>query len=243
MSKCSVDSIYMYRNGYVWGAVLGVLIIVVAGLVIHSRVNAPTNTASSTPSTTGTTTVDLGNGQTITLPPGAKLTEYDSTSTTPTAPSLSGSIKIDSSLDPGVQTALRTQETTLISELKSNPARLDLWLQLGTDRKIAHDYTGAAEAWSYVAANKSNIQYIAYGNLGDLYMNFVKDYPKAEANYKAAIALNPQFIDYYRDLFNLYRGFYKTNTTAAADIVAQGLKANPNNPDLLQLQQQLKAQH
>jgi len=232
----------MYRSGYLWGAIIGVLIIVVAALVIHSRANAPTNTATSTPSTTGTTTVDLGNGQYITLPPGAKLTEYDSTSTTPTAPSLSGDIKIDASLAPDVQAALRAQENTLIGQLKTNPARLDVWLQLGTDRKIAGDYDGAIVAWDYVAANKSNIQYIAYGNLGDLYMNFLKDYPKAEANYKAAIALQPTFIDYYRDLFTLYTSFYKTNTTAAADIVAQGLKANPNNPDLLQLQQQLKAQ-
>jgi len=230
----------MQKNGYLWGAVIGVLIIVVAGLVIHSHALVPSNTASSTPSATGTTTVDLGNGYVATLPPGVKLTEIDSTNTAPTAPSLTGAIKFSPSVSPDVQAALRTQENTLITQLKANPARLDLWLQLGVDRKIAGDYQGAAEAWNYVAAFKSNVQYIAYGNLGDLYMNFVKDYPKAEANYKAAIALNPQFIDYYRDLFTLYSSFYKTNTTAAADIVAQGLKANPNNPDLLQLQSQLK---
>ena len=82
--------------------------------------------------------------------------------------------------------------------------------------------------------------YIAYGDLGDLYMNFDVNYPKAEANYKAAIAINPHVIDYYRDLYTLYTSFYKVGTGAAANILAQGLKANPNNPDLLQLQSQIE---
>ena len=89
-------------------------------------------------------------------------------------------------------------------------------------------------------SGSNTVNYIAYGDLGDLYMNFDVNYPKAEANYKAAIAIKPTVIDYYRDLYTLYTSFYKTGTSAAADIVALGLKNNPNNPDLLQLQAQLK---
>lgn len=235
----------MKQNGYVWGAVIGALIIIVVAFVIHSRAVAPTasnQNATSTQSSTGTTTVDLGNGRSITLPPGAKLEVIKSgPSAAVSQPSLAGDIKIDASLSPDVQSVLRTKEEDLISQLKQSPDRADLWLKLGVYRKIAGDYIGAAEAWNFVATNQSSLSYIAYGNLGDLYMNFLKNYPKAEANYKAAIALQPTFIDYYRDLFTLYTSFYKTNTSAAADIVAQGLTANPNNPDLLQLQKQLKA--
>src|SRR5581483_12287735 len=117
----------------------------------------------------GTTTVDLGNGETMTLPPGAtlKIISTSTPSAAPKAPSLTGTITFGPGVSPDVQTALRSQENTLISEIKANPARLDLWLQLGVDRKIAGDYTGAAAVWGYVAAFKSNVQYIAYGNLGD----------------------------------------------------------------------------
>lgn len=225
----------MQNNGYLWGAVLALVIIVGGIFVFKARTaNAPTTTTSGTASTTST---DLGNGVVATGPAGAKIELVD---TTVKPPSLTGSIVINASLASDVQAALRTKEEALITELKAAPTRVDLWLSLGVYRKIAGDYAGAAAAWQYVAdAGPANIKYIAYGNLGDLYMNFLKNYPKAEANYKAAIHIKPDFIDYYRSLFTLYRSFYKTNTTAAADIVAQGLKANPNNADLLQLQAQL----
>jgi len=205
----------------------------------HSAL-APSQNATSTGTQTGSTTqVSLGNGVVANIPAGATVTEVN---TQVPPPSLTGSINISSSLPADAQAALRTQEQTLITELKAAPTRTDLWLQLGMDRKIGGDYAGAIAAWNYVAAAGSNaVNYIAYGNLGDLYMNFDVNYPKAEANYKAAIAINPQVIDYYRDLYTLYTSFYKTGTTAAASIIAQGLKANPNNPDLLQLQAQQSA--
>jgi hypothetical protein len=200
----------------------------------HSAL-APSQTGTSTGTQAASTTqVSLGNGVVANVPAGATITAVD---TTVPPPSLTGSIHISSTLPADAQTALRTQEQTLITELKAAPTRTDLWLQLGVDRKIAGDYAGAIAAWNYVAAAGSNaVNYIAYGNLGDLYMNFDVNYPKAEASYKAAIAINPKVIDYYRNLYTLYTSFYKTGTSAAADIVAQGLKANPNNPDLLKLQ-------
>ena len=199
---------------------------------------APSQTVTSTGQSASTTQVSLGNGVTASLPAGATITEVN---TQVPPPSLTGSINISSSLPADEQTNLRTQEQTIITELKAAPTRTDLWLQLGVDRKIASDYAGAIAAWNYVAAAGSNtVNYIAYGNLGDLYMNFDVNYPKAETKYKAAIAIKPTVIDYYRNLYTLYTSFYKTGTSAAADIVAQGLKANPNNPDLLQLQAQLQ---
>jgi tetratricopeptide (TPR) repeat protein len=233
----------MQNNGYLWGAVLAVLIIIAGVFIFRAhQTSAPSTTASST--SMGTTTVDLGNGETVTLPPGVTLHEEDSTTTasgTVQPPSLTGDIVISATLAPDVQAALRTNEQTLITQLKAAPARIDLWLKLGTYRKIAGDYAGAQVAWQYVVnSGASNIAYIAYGDLGELNLDFLKNYPRAEADYKAAISLSPQSIDYYRELFLMYTTVYKTNTTAAADIVAQGLKANPNNPDLVQMRQQLQ---
>ncbi len=158
-------------------------------------------------------------------------------------PSLTALMIISDTLSPEVQKILRNKEAEVIAQLKATPNRSDLWLDLGIYRKIAMDYKGAEEVWSYIAvAGSVETNYIAYGNLGDLYMNFLKNYPKAESSYKSAIALKPDVIDYYRNLYTLYRYAYKTDTTSASDILTQGLKANPSNPDLLQLQSQLQSQ-
>ena len=231
----------MKNNGYVWGAAIAVVIIGALLLFRANRAAAPSPTASST--NMGTTTVDLGNGQTITLPPGAVYHDLGTTTTSNNVqpPSLTGPIVIAPSTAADVAAALRTNEQTLIGQLKAAPTRIDLWLKLGTYRKIAGDYAGAQVAWQYVVnSGASNIAYIAYGNLGELNLDFLKNYPKAEADYKAAISLNPNVIDYYRELFYLYGT--EGNPTAQAAILAQGLKANPNNPDLLDLQKQTKSQ-
>ena len=221
------------------------MVVLIAGAIFFgARRESPSSAVSTSTSTTlltststaSSTTVDLGNGQSVTLPAGAKLTVINPGAQTP---SLTGTIKISPTLPVDAQATLRMQEQTLISQLKSTPGRLDLWLQLGVDRKIAGDYQGAIDAWSFVAkAGDKTINYIAYGDLGDLYMNFLHDYPSAETNYKAAIAINPKVPDYYASLATMYHSFYKQNTSASADILAAGLKANPGNQELLDLQSQ-----
>lgn len=220
---------------------LGVAIVVLIGggiFFINKKNGGAAGTVSTTtPASTTNITSDLGNGVSVTGPGKVELID---TSVPP--PSLTGAISISPSLSADVRAALEAKEQALIVELKKDGARVDLWLSLGVYRKIAGDYTGAITAWNYVAAvGPASINYIAYGNLGDLYMNFQVNYPKAESNYKKAIAIKPTVIEYYRGLYTLYRYDYKVGTSAAADILAQGLKANPNNPDLLQLQQQLQA--
>ena len=228
----------MQNNGYIWGAVVAVVIIVGAFFIFHSRAIAP-GTGSMATSTNTAATSTAGNGVSMTNS-GSGTIQLVNSNTPP--PSLTGAIVMSPSLPADAQAALRTQEQTFITELKAAPTRVDLWLQLGVTRKIAGDYAGAEAAWQYVAATgPTSINYVAYGDLGDIYMNFDVNYPKAESNYKAAIAINPTIIDYYKDLAMLYSSFYKTNQGLATSIVAQGLKANPNNSDLLQLQAQLKA--
>ncbi|HVV38706.1 MAG TPA: hypothetical protein VHD31_00035 [Candidatus Paceibacterota bacterium] len=116
-------------------------------------------------------------------------------------------------------------------------------LQQGQDKKNAGDYRGAAAIWEGLAESHSFISYIAYNNLADMYENVFHNYPSAEINYQKVVELKPDYIDGYRNLYMLYTVYgYKSGTSAAADILAQGLKANPNNPDLLKLQAQLNAQ-
>lgn len=155
-----------------------------------------------------------------------------------------GPISISKDLPADAQTILRSKIEEEYTILRKDPTRTDIWLQLGVNRKIGADYAGAIQAWEYVTAvAPDGTRSVAYGNLADLYTYFLKDYPKAELNFKQAIAFNPAKIDYYRTLFYVYRDVYKTNTTAAADILKQGLVANPGNPDLLQLQTEYQKTH
>lgn len=230
----------MQKRKYLW-AVVAVVVIAAVGVGWQKKSGNVSNIATTTDQTGSSTliTSDLGNGITATGPGKIELVPIDE-GTPP--PSLTGELVFASTLSPEVKAALQAKEDSLIAELKRTPNRLDLWLQLGLYRKMAGDYIGAKEAWEYVSKTGApNITYIAYGNLGSLYLDVLKDYPKAEANYKAAIAINPTFIDYYRNLYVLYSSLYKTNTRAARDIIDAGLKANPNHPDLLKLKAELEA--
>jgi tetratricopeptide (TPR) repeat protein len=131
---------------------------------------------------------------------------------------------------------------TSTSTLASTTPAFDInyWLQLGLTRKEIGDYAGAIQAWGQVTANEPT-NYIAFYDLGDLYQNFDVNYPLAEQNYLKVIALEPNYIDAYNSLFTLYRYQYRIGTSAAANIVSEGLKNNPNNADLLALQAQLEA--
>lgn len=105
-------------------------------------------------------------------------------------------------------------------------------VSLARDQKNAGNYD-AAIATLTRAAQTFPGEVVANNNLGDIYMNFKKDYPKAEAAYKAVIKTNPQYLDAYRHLLELYTTTsYKPTNTAAADIVTQALKALPKAYDL-----------
>jgi len=124
--------------------------------------------------------------------------------------------------------------------LNADATNFNAWVQLALLRKSSMDYEGAAEDLRYVAGiyPKSTIP---FDNLGDLYLNFIPNYPKAEANFKASLAFNPNNINAYQQLFALYTTYgFKANTSAAADLIAQGLKDNPNNQTLLQFQLELQ---
>ena len=114
----------------------------------------------------------------------------------------------------------------------STQAQLAALIDLGTADKGKDDYAGAEAAWIQATQIAPN-NYVAFANLGDLYMNFLHDYAKADANYQAAIkdaATQPAL---YGDLFTLYTTTsYKPTATAAEDILKKGIAANPNAVEL-----------
>lgn len=216
------------RN-FVIGCV-GALVIAALGYMLWGpKSSGSSSLSTSTPSTTSVSGV-MGTGS------------FTVGSADVKPPSLDRPILItaSSSLTTENQKILRTIIENIIAQLRKEPTRVDLWIKLGTDRKIGGDYEGAIQAWEYVAqAAPKDISATAHGNLADLYMYFLKDYAKAETRYTQAIALNPYVIEYYRALYYLYRDIYHDKAKAQA-ILNEGLKNNPDNPDLLRYQAELK---
>ena len=193
-------------------AVIVIAVLAVIAFMLHKPTPAPAG------GSTATTTIST---------PAATTTK---TTAKNTATVKRGTITVTgATLQGGASQATVDQEYALLAQ--------------GQDKKNAGDYRGAAAIWESVALSNTFVSFIAYANLGDLYMNFIMDYPQTEVDLKQVISLKPDYIDAYRNLYMLYTAYgYKVGTSAAADILAQGLKNNPNNPDLLKLQAQLNAQ-
>lgn len=187
---------------------------------------------SSTPGTNATSTTTI-NGVTF-VNGGGNVEVLGGT-----PPATDRPITITANLPEEAKVILRSKLEQQMEILKKEPTRMDIWLQVGVNRKIAGDFEGAIEAWDYVAAAApTHVAYIAWGNLGDLYMYFLKDYEKADSHFKEAIRMNPKVPDYYRALFYLYLEVYK-DKAAARTILDAGIAENPNNEELLSLKSKL----
>jgi tetratricopeptide (TPR) repeat protein len=210
---------------------VGVIVIICLGLWYNYRkTSSPADIATSTPPflLTDEISVVLPDGATaVLLPISDELVP----------PSLDQLIYIDASVEKEAAQKFRDKQLELIQELKNNPTKVDLWLLLGLYQKASLNYREAEKSWVYVSQTApTDISAIAFGNLGDLYQNFLYDYESAEEAYKQAIKRTPNQIDYYRNLITLYRYQYKVGTGADISVLEQGLTANPGNSDLLQLQ-------
>lgn len=156
---------------------------------------APKNAQAPSSSTASTTVTDLGNGVVVQTTGSTTIKEIDGQPAV-SAPTVKP-IAFSANTSADLKTALTAQYDILAPQLRAAPNRIDLWLQLGVLYKIANDYPDAVVAWGYVAKNGTPPNNTtAYGDLGDLYLNFTHEYAKAEASYKAALALDPKNTDF-----------------------------------------------
>jgi len=85
------------------------------------------------------------------------------------------------------------------------------WLALGNDKKLIGDYIGARDVYIF-AGQIRPLNSLSFGNLGDLYMNFLKDYPSAEIAFKRAVVnVGTEDSSYIRNLIGLYSFWGKSN--------------------------------
>jgi len=176
-----------------------IAIALAAGLVIGIGawlIFMPKQAVAPSSSTASTTVTDLGGGNKVVTTGSSTITEIDTQLTTQKPPAIAAlTFSADTSAD--LKTALQSQYNTLTAELKTAPTRVDLWLQLGVIYKIAGEYQAAITVWTYVGqAAPASVSAVAYGNLGDLYLNFTHNYAKSESSYKSALAMSPGNADY-----------------------------------------------
>ena len=106
-------------------------------------------------------------------------------------------------------------------------------IKIGQVKELAGDYDGAVQAliWAGELQPKS---YVVNGNLAHLYFRQYQDFAKAEEYYLKAIEPDGiQAANYYLDLHEIYRYFYKTDTNLAEDILKQGIERLPEETDLI----------
>jgi len=100
-------------------------------------------------------------------------------------------------------------------------------------KELAGDYDGAVQA--LIWANRLQPEsYVVNGNLAHLYFRQYQDFVRAEEYYLKAIEPDGmQTVNYYLDLHEIYRYFYKTDTNLAEDILKQGIERLPEETDLM----------
>jgi len=118
---------------------------------------------------------------------------------------------------------------------QSNPDQMDGWMTLGAVQKQIGNYKAAETAWLYVNEIRP-LNSTSFGNLADLYANFLKEYDKAEPMYRRAIE-NSMNEDknrlFYRNFFYFCKD-YLNDETKAESILLEGIEKNPKS-DLLAL--------
>ncbi len=150
------------------------------------------------------------------------------------APDLNRLLTFSADLSPEVKKIITNNVARLVTILKGDNSQWNAWLDLGSYRKQSGDYEGARQVWEY-AAILAPESYVSWNNLGDLYAHYLKDYPKAEENFKKAVALKPDYIGGYRALYELYYYSYKAKANLAPQVLKDGLAKNPRSTDLMVL--------
>ena len=147
------------------------------------------------------------------------------------APDLKRFVLYSSTLTPEFRKVLEVELKKVIANLSKDSSSSDDWLQYGNLLNSAGDHQGAIEVYNYVSLIRpGNI--VSFGNAGDTYHYYLKDYTKAEINLKKVIVNDPTYALGYKNLFDLYHLSYNKDTTLAEDALKQGIARLPKDINL-----------
>ncbi|MEN9413119.1 MAG: hypothetical protein RLZZ342_206 [Candidatus Parcubacteria bacterium] len=188
---------------------------------------ANTDTASSTPLFATSTSIDLSAPENA--PAGTVIERVDFPPQKVAIPAPDFKKPLVCTAGTDVCASLQTKYSQTQTALTKDSSDFWSWIDLGTLRKAAGDYTGAATVWEFVSKQYPSNP-TSFANLGDLYANYLKDTVKAEKNYLASIKNYTENANAYRALFEMYSA--QKATTKAIAILEKGIAANPKMIDL-----------
>ncbi len=117
--------------------------------------------------------------------------------------------------------------------LQKNKTLFNDWVALGNDKKQVGDYYGARDIYIF-AGQIRPLNSLSFGNLGDLYMNFLKDYPSAEIAFKRAVVnVGNENSSYIRNLIDLYNFWGKKDLEKQT--ILEAISKFPKEPPFLVL--------
>ncbi len=149
-------------------------------------------------------------------------------------PDLDRKIVVTENLSTEVRLRAINDIGAAVAILKEDYDRREEWLNLGLVYKLIGDYEGAKQAWEFTTLIRPDDP-VAYHNLGDLYSQYLPDFPKAEKNYLEAIEKDSGHqVFFYVKLFEFYR-YYSKNPDLAEKTLVQALQTNPNDAYLKSL--------
>ncbi len=226
------------QTRYALGMGLILLVVIVAIIFITKRGTTDQSDTSASGSTNQTSLTDAGDAQkpVAVVSNVASSSDAGITMTVP-MPSLTRTYVPLSTLPQSVKDADTKAVADAIAQLKLDPNHLAYWMQLAVYRKGAGDYAGAESIWLY-AIERWPKDPTAYNDLADLYENFLHDNAKAVVYWNKLIAVEPTNIMAYVNLSTLY-SITMHDAAAAKATIEKGLKANPQNSDLLNAQKAL----
>ena len=115
--------------------------------------------------------------------------------------------------------------------LTKNPDFFNGWIQLGLLKKGIGDYIGARDAWEYAGMIRAKNS-VSFGNLGELYANYLHKPEQAEQNFKRAITNDPADWAKYISLADLYTNVMTAKSAEAPGVLLGGIKKNPDDKNL-----------
>ncbi|PIS40652.1 MAG: hypothetical protein COT26_02220 [Candidatus Kerfeldbacteria bacterium CG08_land_8_20_14_0_20_43_14] len=117
----------------------------------------------------------------------------------------------------------------LKTRIQKTPEDINAWLSLGMTKKSVNDFEGARDVFLYVT-QKYPTDAVAFGNLGDLYSNFLKEPQKAEEAYKQALRISSGYSSYYIGLGEVYLYLMPEKTSLYEQVMLDGSRRFPQDP-------------